>query len=342
MVPVRYQRFRLAPEESRFWKSDQLNPDQQNGTSLIMKIATMATGGIGGFLAVRLGLSGHDVATIARGAHLDAIRKDGLTLSTSDGKATVRPWKATSDPAEVGEVDAIILAVKGNDLEAAAEACRPMLGPETVIIPFLNGVEAAARTSAILPPENVADGVAYISTTIAAPGLIQQTGDFNKFVFAERDNKPSPRIDALRQAINEAGSSAPATDDIGQEVWSKFVFFAALSGVTAAARCTLKDVIDNAVLTEVFQAAISETATVARKRGVALSETIEEDTWSYVTGLPPNVRASTAIDLENGRPLEIEWISGAVMRFSEAAGLEAPVSRTPYALLCPHRSGNKR
>jgi len=304
-----------------------------------MKIATMATGGIGGFLAVRLSKSGHQVATIARGAHLDAIREKGLTLDGFDGSHCVRPWIATSEPAEVGEVDAIIFGVKGDALEQAARSCIPMIGPDTVVVPFLNGVEAAERLLMILSEENVANGVAQISTTIAAPGVIRQTGEFNRFIIAERDSRPSARIDALREAINEAGSTSPPTDDIERDLWSKFVLFSAVSGITAAARCTIGDIRGNEALAGLFRAVVSETAALGRARKIALPDTSEEDTWSTVQNLPPAMRASTAIDLENGRPLEIEWISGAVMRLSEEAGLEAPVNKTLYALLSPYRNG---
>ena len=304
-----------------------------------MKIATMATGGIGGFLAVRLTQAGAEVATIARGAHLAAIRERGLTLVTSDVETRAQPWMATDDPAEVGEVDAVIFGVKADDLEGAAETCRPMIGAHTVVVPFLNGVEAAERLAAILPPESVADGVAYISTTISAPGTIQQTGDFSRFVFGERDNRPSPRLDALRAAMTEAGVDAPPTDDVEREIWTKFILFAAVSGVTAAGRCTLGDVHDNDALAEVFRGVIAETAALARARGVAVAETIEADTWTLAQSLPRPMRASTAVDLELGRPLEVEWITGAVMRLSGAAGLDAPINRTLYGLLNPYRNG---
>ena len=306
-----------------------------------MKIATMATGGIGGYLAVRLANTGHQVATIARGAHLEAIRENGLRLDGFDGTHNISPWIATSDPAEVGEVDAIIFGVKGDALEEAARACIPMIGENTVVVPFLNGVEASDKLAEILPEKNVANGVAQISTTISAPGHIRQTGEFNRFIFAERDSRPSQRIDALRQAINEAGSSAPRTNDIERDLWSKFVLFSAVSGVTAAARCTIGDIVGNDQLTWLFQAIISETATLGRARGVSLSDSIETDIWSAAKSLPANMRASTAIDLENGRPLEIDWISGAVSRLSEASGLKAPVNRTVYALLSPYRHGRQ-
>lgn len=304
-----------------------------------MKIATMATGGIGGYLAVRLTKIGHDVATIARGAHLAAIQDSGLALDGYDGQHLIRPWRATDKPEEIGEVDAIIFGVKGDALKVAAEACKPMLGDNTIVVPFLNGVEASDMLADILPEKNVGNGVAQVSTTIAAPGVIKQTGEFNRFIIAERDSKPSARIDALRNAINEAGSSSPETDDIVRDLWSKFVLFSAVSGVTAAARCTIGDILEDDHLATLFQTILAETAALGRARGVALPDSIEADIWKATQGLPPRMRASTAIDLENGRPLEIDWISGAVDRLSQQVGLDAPVNRTIYALLSPYKNG---
>lgn len=306
-----------------------------------MRFATMATGGIGGFLAVKLANSGHQVATIARGAHLAAIIKNGLTLEDPSGIEIAHPWIATDDPSEVGEVDAIIFGVKGDALEAAARACLPMLAADTVVVPFLNGVEASDRLMKILPEQNVANGMAQISTTISSPGVIKKTGEFNVFTFGERDSRPSERITALQQAINDAGSSAPATDDIERDVWSKFVLFSAVSGVTAAGRCTIGDVVSTPKLAELFQQVVSETAAVGRKLGVSLSPDIESRIWDAANDLPKNMRASTAIDLENGRPLEIEWISGAAARLAKKVGTDATINEALYALLLPHKHGDR-
>ena len=304
-----------------------------------MRIATVATGGIGGFLAFKLAKAGHQIATIARGSHLGAIVENGLVLDSPAGVEIIRPWIATDDTSQVGEVDAIIFGVKGDGLEAAAKACIPMLGPDTVVVPFLNGVEASDRLIKFLPEQNVANGMAKVSTTIASPGVIKQTGDFNSFTFAERDSRPSDRIDALRSAINETGSSAPPTDDIQRDVWSKFILFSAVSGVTATGRCTIEDIVSIPQLGELFRKVIAETAGIGRALGVSLPDNIEDLTWSTALALPPNMRASTAIDLENGLPLEIDWISGAAARLSTKAGVEAPTNAALYALLLPFRNG---
>lgn len=304
-----------------------------------MRIATMATGGIGGYLAVKLARAGHQVATIARGSHLAAIVERGLTLQGPSGVEIARPWIATDDPAQVGEVDAVIFGVKGDALEPAGRACLPMLGADTVVVPFLNGVEASQRLLGVLPERNVANGTAQVSATISAPGVIAQTGNFGVFRFAERDNRASARIDALRQALNDAGVSAPPTDDIDRDVWSKFVMFSAASGVTAAGRCTLGDIVANPPLGRLFRQVASESAAIGRALGVSLDPDAADQAWTAIQSMPPGMRASTAIDLEAGRPLEIDWISGAAARLAGQAGLEAPANETLYALLLPHRDG---
>jgi len=304
-----------------------------------MRIATMATGGIGGFLAVKLANSGHQVATIARGEHLAAIVQNGITLEDVSSVEIAHPWIATDDPSEVGPVDVIIFGVKGDALEAAARACIPMLGSDTVVVPFLNGVEASTRLLDVLPERNVANGMAQISTTIASPGVIKKTGEFNAFTFGERDSRSSERISAFRCAIEEAGSSAPTTDDVERDVWSKFVLFSAVSGVTATGRCTMGDIVSTPELGALFRRVVSETAAIGRGLGVSLGPDIETRTWAAAGALPSNMRASTAIDLDNGRPLEIEWISGAAARLSKQAGVEAPTNEALYSLLLPHRYG---
>jgi 2-dehydropantoate 2-reductase len=301
-----------------------------------MRIATMATGGIGGYLAVKLAQAGTEVACIARGAHLAAIRDRGLSLSGPEGEVTVQPWRATDDPAEVGPVDAVIFGVKGDGLLGAAQALQPMLGPYTVVVPFLNGVEATERLAGLLPGGAVAKGVARISTTVAAPGVIGQTGSFATFVFAEADGTQSPRLAGLRAALQAAGVAAPVPEDIDVELWRKFVFFSAVSGVTAAGRCRMGDVQDCAELAALFRSVLAETTALGRALGVALPEGAETEAWAAAEALPREMRASTAVDLEAGRPVETRWINGAVVRLAAAAGLPVPANATLAALLAPH------
>ncbi len=304
-----------------------------------MKFATVATGGIGGYLAVKLANVGEDVATLARGAHLEAILSKGLTFETADAPVTIHPRIATDDPAEIGPVDVVIFAVKAKDVERAAESCIPLIGPETVVIPFLNGVETVDRLATVLPLENIANGIAAVSTTIIRPGVIGQVGTFSSFTFAERDSSQSPRIQAVRSAFQRAGLDAPVVGDIDAALWQKFCLFAPMSGITAAARCTIGDIKNDSHLSKLYRDGIAETAALGRALGVALPDGIEDHIWNFVGQLPEEGRASTAIDLEAGRSLEVDWISGAVARLSDDIGLDAPVHRTLNAVLQLWKNG---
>lgn len=307
-----------------------------------MKFATVATGGIGGYLAVKLADAGEDVATLARGAHLEAIRSKGLTFEAKDAPVTVHPSIATDDPTEIGPVDAVIFAVKAKDVERAAEDCIPLMGPDTVVIPFLNGVETVERLATVLPLENIANGIAAVSTTITRPGVISQVGAFSSFTFAERDSSQSPRIEAVRSAFQRAGLDAPVVEDIDVALWQKFCLFAPMSGITAAARCTIGDIKRDMHLSQLYRDGIAETAALGRALDVALPDGIEDGVWNFFCGLPEEGRASTAIDLEAGRPLEVDWISGAVARLSDENGLDAPIHRTLNAILLLWKDGRPR
>ena len=306
-----------------------------------MKIATIGTGGIGGYLAVKLTLNGCDVATVARAAHLSAIQENGLTLATTDGEVKINPWKASDDTKSIGPVDAIIFGVKCNALEQAAKACLPMLHNETIVVPFLNGVEAPKRLLEFLPKQNIANGIAKISTTIAEPGVIRQVGSFAQFIFSECDSKPSLRVKRLQSIFRNAGIDAPETEDIDCDLWSKFVLFSAMSGVTAAARCTIGDIRSSKELSNLAQAIMNETANVGRAKGIKLPSTLERDLWASFETLPADMRASTAIDLENNRPLETHWVSGAAVRLAREAGVSAKLNEAICALLSPYINGAK-
>jgi 2-dehydropantoate 2-reductase len=304
-----------------------------------MKFATVATGGIGGYLAVRLARAGEDVACLARGAHLEAIRTKGVTLESADGVTVAYPRIATDDPTEIGPVDVVIFGVKAKDVERAAESCIPLIGPETAVIPFLNGVETVGRLATVLSESNIANGIARISTTISSPGLIRQVGEFASFTFAERDSTQSQRIKAIRKVFEGAGIKAPIVANIDTELWLKFCLFASMSGVTAVGRCTVGDIRRDPHLRRLFQDSLAETTALARARGVALPDRTEALLWKAFGDMPEAMRTSTAIDLEAGRALEVDWISGAVARLSEEAGLDAPVHRALNAVLQPWKSG---
>ncbi|KAA3622676.1 MAG: 2-dehydropantoate 2-reductase [Proteobacteria bacterium] len=307
-----------------------------------MRLAIVAAGAVGGYLAAHLIRAGvHDIALIARGANLKAIRDNGLTLTTGDTSFTVPVAHVTDDPATIGPVDAVVFAVKQTDTASAAEICRPLLARDTCVVPFQNGVESAERIESILGKRHACAGCCYVSVTIDKPGVIRQAGQFGRFLFAEADGSQSRRTEALRVALVDAGVEAPVPKDIDVELWTKFSFLVALSGLTAAGRSTIGEIRNDPVTSLVYRRAIEEAVSVARARGVQLPIDIVERHLDFTKTLPAEMRASQAFDLEAGKPLEVEWLSGAVSRLGAVAGVETPVNSTLYAVLKPFAKGRR-
>ena len=305
----------------------------------MMRIAIVGAGGIGGYYGGLLARAGNEVALIARGAHLEAIRTAGLQVESVHGDFTVRPALATSDPAEVGPVDLILFTVKTYDLEEAGRAAAPLLGPDTVVLPLENGLEAPGMLGQLLGAERVLPGVTYVSASIAAPGRIRQVSELRRIVFGEADGGSTPRAERIREVLAASGIEVVLTGDIQAALWTKFIFMATAAGVCAAARLPLSAALACPETRALFQQALQEAAAVARAEGVALPADIAERTMRTGEGFPPGTRPSMLVDLEAGRRLELEAMSGAVVRRGEAGGVATPVHRVLYALLKPWAGG---
>ena len=304
-----------------------------------MRIAIVAAGAVGGYVGALLSRAGHDVALVARGTHLAAIRADGLTVKMPDEEINIRPSVATDDPAEIGPVDAVVFAVKAHHAEGAAMQCRPLLKPGTGVVPFLNGVEASDILAKAVGQDAAMAGTCYIFSRIAAPGVIQQTGANARFLFGETDGSQSERSVALRRAFTEASITCPEPDDIRVEVWRKFVFLASMAGMTTVARTTVGNIRENTAMTALFLRAMKEVADVAAARDVALPPGVIDEHLAFFNNAPFEARSSMAQDLDAGLPIEIEWLSGAVVRIGRQAGIDTPVHQTFHAVLQPFAAG---
>jgi len=298
----------------------------------------MGAGGVGGYFGVRLQQAGHEVVFFARGKHLAAIRKDGLTIESPHGNATLKV-KVFADPAEAGPVDAVMFAVKLWDTESAAAQLKPVIGKQTVVIPFQNGVEAAERLKTVLPEACVMGGSAYIATRIRAPGVIEHTGQMARLQFGALLASQHRMADAFLAACRQAGLNAELCDDIVRANWEKFVFLVGLSSVTAVTRSPLGTVRGDPDMRWLFEQAMRETWRLARARGVALPDDFVESRLAFAETLHTEMRASLLHDLEAGNRLEAPWLCGAVARMSAQAGLDAPVNRAVFAALKPYLNG---
>jgi 2-dehydropantoate 2-reductase len=303
-----------------------------------MKIAAMGAGGVGGYFGARLQQAGHDVAFFARGRHLQALRDQGLTIESAHGNAQLKV-QVFEDPREAGVVDVVLFAVKLWDTESAAERLRPVVGKETIIIPFQNGVESISRLRAFFPEKAVLGGSAYIGTRIKSPGVIEHSGQMARLQFGPVIPSQRPAAEHFLAACREANIQAEIPDDIIKANWEKFVFLVGLSSATALARAPIGTVRSDPDLRWLFEQAMHETWRVGRARGVALADDYVEQRMTFADGLHADMKASLLHDLENGGRLEAPWLCGAVARMSEQEGLEAPVNRSVYAALKPYLNG---
>jgi 2-dehydropantoate 2-reductase len=307
-----------------------------------MRIAVMGAGGVGGYFGARLAQAGHDVAFVARGAHLAAMRERGLTVRSALGDVHLPSPVATDDPAALSPVDIVLFAVKLWDTEPAAQAIRPLIANGGVVVPFQNGVDSVERIGAIVGAERVMGGVAQIAATIAEPGVIGHTGTMARLRFGPVLAAQRPVADALLAACNGAGIDAELVVDIRRALWEKFVFLAAFSGLTSVARQPIGVLRADADMRNVLEAAMREAWAVGRAQGIALADDFVAQLMSFADGLPAEMKSSMLNDLVAGNRLEAPWLCGAVARMARAAGIPAPVHSTLYAALKPYCDGASR
>ena len=304
-----------------------------------MKIAVMGSGGVGGYFGARLAAAGRDVHFVARGAHLEAMRGDGLRLISPGGDLHLADVRATDDPGSIGPVDIVLFTVKLYDMEVAAQAIRPLLGADTAVIPFLNGVEAVEALGRAVGRGHVMGGVAYIFSVIEEPGVIRRIGKMARLLFGEIDGAPSRRAQSFKEACDGAGFEAVLSENIELDIWKKLVVLAAVAGVTSFARQSLGPIRDVPETAAMLRAAIDEAAAVARARGAALADDAEEAAWTAVSGLPGDMRSSMLEDLEHGRRLELSWLNGAVARMGRELGIPTPTNAAITEALAPYADG---
>jgi 2-dehydropantoate 2-reductase len=301
-----------------------------------MKIAVLGAGGVGGYYGGLLAHSGQQVTFIARGEHLQAIQEHGLRVESVHGDFEIQPARATDDPAEVGPVDLALVTVKSYNLEAAAEMARPLVGPETAVIPLLNGLDAADRLAAVLGDEPVLAGLTHISSSIVAPGVIRQISPVRRITFGERNGAITPRALHIRDVLAASGAEAIVTPAVEVALWEKFVFIASISGVCCLARQPIGPVLATPETRQLYVDALSEVRAVAQAEGVVLPPDIVERTLHLTESFAPGTKPSLLVDLEAGRRLELEAMSGTVVRYGRNAGVPTPVHRVVVAALKPH------
>ena len=304
-----------------------------------MHIVMVGAGGIGGYFGARWIQAGARVSFVARGAHGEAIRKHGLRVTSALGDATVRPHHVSADPAEIGAADLVVFAVKLPDAQQAAANLKPLLRTGTVVLPLQNGVDVVDLLAREVGADAVAVGVAQISARIGSPGLVEHVGPLARLRFGPLQPQQSGAMDALHALCQKAKVDAELLDDPRRAVWEKFVFLVGLSSLTALTRQPVGVVREHPEMRRLLRQVMAETAALARAEGVPLDEAFVEAQMAGADKLPPHVQASMLGDLLAGKPLELPWLAGAVVRRSEQHGLQADANRFVAAALAPYVQG---
>ncbi|MCX5842294.1 MAG: 2-dehydropantoate 2-reductase [Deltaproteobacteria bacterium] len=300
-----------------------------------LKIAIMGTGGVGGYYGGLLARSGQDVTVIARGAHLRAIREQGLKVKSVHGDFTVSPAKATDTPAEVGPMDMILFATKTYQTDEAAQLIKPLVAQNTVVVSLQNGIDSADRIGRVVGMEHMLGGVTWLSAAVEAPGLIGQYSQFRRIALGEFSGETTPRLKAAFDALQATGATVEVSDVILKVLWTKFVFIAPVMAMGSLTRVTFGEYRNVPEARTVLTNAISEVAAVANAKGVTLDKDVVDTTLAFIDSSAPGIKPSMQRDVESGKPSELEAMIGAVVRLGAEHNVPTPAMKFAYAMLKP-------
>ena len=292
-----------------------------------MRIAIYGAGGVGGYFGARLAEFGQEVHFIARGKHLEAIKKTGLKVSSIAGDIELDSVNATDDPATIGPVDYIICTVKHWQLAAAAKAMKPMVGPDTLIIPLQNGVEAIHILSEFYDTEQILGGLCAIIAFIAEPGHIKHSGANPLIRFGRPDSKADPRINRLSEVFNRCiGVKSSIPENIHTAIWQKFILITPWSGMASVARAPIGVLLTQPEVRELIIQSMEEILAVASAIGIPLPDNIIESTLTTFDSFPVNSTSSMQRDIEAGHPSELDSLVGAVVRLGKENQVATPLN----------------
>jgi 2-dehydropantoate 2-reductase len=306
-----------------------------------MRIAIYGAGAVGGYFGGRLAQAGDDVVFLVRGEHLRAIRENGLQVASIAGDFTIRPAQATDRPDEIGPVDAVPVSVKAWQVPDAALAMRPLLGPDTFVVPLQNGVEAPGQLAEVLGAGHVLGGLCRIIAQVTGPGHIRHSGAEPYIAFGELDavghgGGRTGRAERLREAFARAeGVAVEISPDIRAAMWLKFLFIASMSGVGAVTRAPIGVVRGRPETRRMLEQAFEEIAAVAAALGVGLPANAVQETMAFADTLPHDGTASMQRDIMAGRPSELETQNGAVVRLGQRTRVPVPLHTFIYQSLLP-------
>ena len=300
-----------------------------------MKVAVIGTGGVGGYYGGLLAQQGHEVTFVARGAHLEAIRKNGLQVKSVFGDFKIAPAQATDRPAEIGAVDLALFCVKTYSTDESAQTIRPIVGPQTAVLSLQNGVDSAERIGAVVGMEHVLGGATWISSAIEAPGVINQMSQFRRIVFGELDGGVTPRVQSIFEAFQSTGVTVEITQEILKILWTKFVFISAASGFGGLTRLPMGDFRAVPETRAMIVRLMKEVEAVGNVIQAHMDADVVEKSLAFMDVAAPHIKASMQLDVDAGRQFELEAMIGIISRKGLELGIPTPTADMIYALLLP-------
>lgn len=297
-------------------------------------------GGVGGYFGGKLAQAGNDVTFVARGEHLKAIRKAGLRVLSPLGDFTINNAQATDDTKALHPMDLIILGVKSWQVKSAVSSVRSLIKPETIIVPLQNGISANQEIIEVVGSANLIGGLCKIFSRIDSPGVIRHMMFDPVITVGELDHRPSPRVEKIQSLFQEAGIHTTVASNIHADLWKKFMFICT-GGLGALTRSSYGVMREMPGTRKLLIALISEIHAIAQHLKIPLRDDAVELTMKAVDNLPHAATSSMQRDVMEGRPSELEYLTGEVVRLGDANQMDTPVNSFIYHCLLPAENQNR-
>ncbi len=298
-----------------------------------MRIVVIGTGGVGGYFGARLTEAGENVTFVARGAHLEAIKSRGLTVYSALGDMHLKDVQCTENTRDIGHADIVMITVKLWATDEAIQAAKPLLGKNTGIISFQNGILAEESLIAAYSSQHAMGGVANIAALIEEPGVIRHNGNMASLAFGELNNTQSERAQSLLTACSRANIKAEIPDDINRAIWEKYIRLVTMSAMTTLCRMPIGPIRDEVHTRNLLSQILAEIIDVGKAKGLKFSDNVLQEQLDIIDGYPPSMVASMCGDLRRGYPLEVPWFSGTIVRLGKELNIPTPANGFVYAAL---------
>lgn len=300
-----------------------------------MKIAVMGSGGVGGYYGCLLARQGHDVTFIARGSHLKAIQENGLQVKSIHGDFHILPAKATDNPTEIGPVDLVLFCTKTYATDEAAEQIKPIVGTNSTVMSLQNGIDAVEQIGAVIGMQHMIGATTWISSSIEASGKIKQVSQFRRVVLGEMDGQVTSRVQLIYETLRETGITVELSENILQNLWTKYVFIAAISSLGTLTRLPIGEYRAVSETRAMMISLMEEIVSVALAQKVNLDKDIIRKSLDFIDNAAPQIKASMQLDVDAGRRSELESMVGVIVRKGRELGIPTPTAGMVYAVLLP-------